>query len=135
MNVNPVTMLLARNHMDESMFHILSLHLPLLPENESHVPVNLSENLKHTLRDMISAHGDVLQLPGEPWFLDVRVSSKSVQLEWEALSIPGKESYPHKTEKTFVLECYTREKDIKIQMKVEELNRSKHLLDFMGKLN
>ena len=132
LSVNPVTLLLSKNHMEEVMGHVLLLNLSSLSHNDPPIPMSLPMATYETLRGLVSTHGDVLQIPGEPWFTDVRVGTRKIHIEWEAISIPEKGG--QKQSKTFSLQFYAVLKDARRQAIADDLNRSnsKHLMEYVG---
>ncbi|KAI6654876.1 Lys-63-specific deubiquitinase BRCC36 [Oopsacas minuta] len=130
LTVNPVTLLLSRHHMDEVMSRVLMLNLASLSHNEPPIPMSLPKSTSDNLKGLITTHGDVLQLPGEPWFTDVRVGPKKIHIEWEAISIPEKGD--QKKNKSFSLHFFASLKNAKRQAISEDLNHSKHLMEYVG---
>ena len=130
LTVNPVTLLLSKHHMEEVMNRVLMLNLTTLSRNEPPIPMSLPVSTFETLKGYVTTHGDVLQLPGEPWFTDVRVGPKKIYIQWEAISIPEKGE--QKKNKTFSLHFFSSLTNAKRQQVSEDLNHSKHLMEYVG---
>ena len=106
LQLNPVTALLSRQHMDANFDRALKRTMlvaksPTQPE----VPLSLLPDITSTIAETLGQHGAILQLPPQPSFQNVSVTTNSISLQWEC---PQENSSDVSTDRTltFSLHCH-----------------------------
>ncbi len=105
LQLNPVSGLLSRRHMDLSFDRALkqttvSPQFRVQPE----VPISLLPDILPGLNQTLSQHGAILQLPPKPQFNGIQVAPNTISLEWEAQDRNTDVSSDRTL--TFSLHCY-----------------------------
>lgn len=84
LKLNPVTALLSRKHMDANFDRalkrtMLTIKQPTQPE----LPLSLLPDVMSTINEALGQHGAILQLPPQPTFVNVSVTTNTISLKWE----------------------------------------------------